>query len=57
MVNYILAIVILTFWFFVFVSFTWNPKVSFITNLIIVVSLTVMLFLVYWIPFWLIFLK
>jgi hypothetical protein len=55
--NYIFAIAIITFWIMVVVSFSWDPKVRFRTNFIIIMLTVLVLGLIYWVPFWLIFLR
>ena len=55
--NYLFAGLILLAWLYVAVSFSWTPKVGPKMNLFAGVATVILLGIVYWIPFWLIFLK
>lgn len=55
--NYILAIMMICFWFVVLSGFIWDPNYSTFTNVTIIFLTILLLVFVHWVPFWLIFLK
>lgn len=55
--NYLIAGVILALWLYVAMIFSWSPKASLTVNLFAGFMAVVLLGVVYWVPFWLIFLK
>ena len=55
--NYIIAGTILLIWIYISMSFTWDPNVSLTVNIIMGLVCIILLGLIYWVPFWLIFLK
>ena len=57
MIETILGVLIIFIWYFLVVLMGWNNKYPAIKNFLITIEITLILGLVYWIPFWLIFLK
>lgn len=57
MINYIFAGLILVAWVILAIHLSWDEKTSPVLNIIDGILVTVMFGLVYWVPFWLIFLK
>lgn len=57
MLRYILAGAILILWCGIIISYSWNPKYSYWTNISMGLFAILVLFIVYWVPFYLIFIK
>ena len=57
MIKYMIAAAILLVWGWVALSYAWNPKYSFLMNLFTGLLTILLIGAVYWVPFWLIFLK
>ena len=55
--NNVFAGLILGFWMIFVIFLGWDKKVPAIWNLIDGILITLMFGVVYWVPFWLIFLK
>lgn len=55
--NYIFAGLIIAAWLFLVIILGWDVKLKTWQNIVTGVELFVILGIVYWIPFWLIFLK
>lgn len=56
-VNYLIAGAILLVWIYIALSFSWDPNTRTGINLFLGFSVVILLGLIYWIPFWLIFVK
>lgn len=57
MTNYIFAGLILLVWTILVIYLGWDEKLSPVLNIIDAILITVMFGVIYWVPFWLIFLK
>ncbi len=57
MIEIIFAVIILLVWCFIVILMNWNNKIKPVNNLLYSIEVVLVLGLVYWIPFWLIFLK
>lgn len=57
MIEIMFAVIILLVWCFIVILINWNNKITSIKNLLYSIEIVLMLGLIYWIPFWLIFLK
>lgn len=57
MIDIIFAAIILLVWCFVVILMNWNNKITSAKNLLYSIEVVLVLGLIYWIPFWLIFLK
>lgn len=57
MIETIFGVLIIFIWYFLVVLMGWNNKNPVIKNFLIAMEITLILGIVYWIPFWLIFLK
>ena len=57
MIETIFGVLIIFIWYFLVVLMGWNNKNPVIKNFLIAMDITLILGLVYWIPFWFIFLK
>ena len=55
--NYIFAGLIIAAWIYLTMSLSWDPHASKAANLIIGLGCVLLLGLIYWLPFWLIFMK
>ena len=55
--NYVIAGIILLFWIYISMSFSWDPNSSRTVNLIVGLGCVILLGLIYWVPFWLIFMR
>ena len=57
MTNYIFAGLILLVWMILVIYLGWDEKLSPVLNIIDAILITVMFGVIYWVPFWLIFLN
>ena len=57
MIEIMFAVIILLVWCFIVILINWNNKITSIKNLLYSIEIVLMLGIIYWIPFWLIFLK
>lgn len=55
--KYLLAAMIAVLWIYIALSFSWDPKSSIRTNLVIGFGAIILIGIIYWVPFWLIFVK
>lgn len=57
MTSDIFGIMILILWYFIEVGFQWNDKYSTAINLLFGFIIFLTLGIIYWVPFWLFFMK
>ena len=57
MTNYIFAGLILTVWFLLTTGMSWDKDLNPTHNIFLSLEVFIMVGLVYWVPFWLIFLR